>query len=899
MINQAISHYKILEKLGEGGMGIVYKAQDTTLNRAVALKFLPPHVSGSEQDKARFLQEAQSAAALSHPNICTIHGIEEADTASGRQQFIVMEYVEGQTLQEKKSSISVKQAMDIGIQIAEGLAAAHEKGIVHRDIKPDNIMLRKDGIVQVMDFGLAKLRGASRLTKEGSTVGTAGYMSPEQVQGLDADHRSDIFSMGVVLFELFCKQLPFKGIHETALAYEIVNVDSPPMSSVNPEIPPELDSIILECLEKDPRERTQAASQVALDLKRYRRNSSRQRLSRITAARPAIASRIQTGAHVEQPSDHEAETPRTRITRWIPTVVTALVALLLGLGGSYLLFFSANPQDPIWASIEMPRGMEYVSGVGGHSSISPDGSVVVFSGIDTLFQRMLWVRPLRSNTARSLPGTKDAEYPFWSFDSRSIGFFAEGKLRSVSAGGGPVLTLADAPLGRGGAWGSGGVIVFSPSVADPNLFAVPAAGGPIRAVTAFDSSKGMAPRFPSFLPDGQHFLFTSVELSGRVSNTITYIGSADGTQPKEIARGLSNCAFASGHLLYLRQGILMAQRFDAGSFKLTGDAVSLQEGVNAWLPRAKGDFSASENGILLSSVGGGTSQEEVVWVDGDGRQQQVVQATPWTTAQLSPDEKRVAYDEIQTQDQRTDIWVYDITRTVKTRLTFGSFSAARPLWSRDGSKLYFSAEVGPSKANLFEKPADGSAQEILLAKGANANALIVPLDISLDSRSLLITQIIGNQGEIGIVDLNNPQRPVQITKLNISGEDARFSPDGKWIVFQSDESGKREIYVRSLRGEGGQWQISSGSGESPLWFNTAIVFYSSSIDAHMKADVSFAAGSPAFGQAKPLFPPTTLRIRQIIAKSKDGKRYLAIRPMLSRTNNSLSVVINWPQLLKK
>jgi serine/threonine protein kinase len=266
MIGSTISHYKILEKLGEGGMGVVYKAQDTKLDRFVALKFLPPHLAASDQDKARFIQEARSASALNHPNVCTIHDIQEHEG----QMFIVMEFVDGQTLQEKKGSLTQKQAIDYGIQIAEGLAAAHEKGIVHRDIKPENIMIRKDGIVQVMDFGLAKLAGVSRLTKQGSTVGTAGYMSPEQVQGLETDHRSDIFSFGVLLYEMIGGRSPFNGAHESAIQYEIVNVDVPPLSSIKPEIDAELDRIVLECLEKDANERMQSIKQVAIDLNRFR-----------------------------------------------------------------------------------------------------------------------------------------------------------------------------------------------------------------------------------------------------------------------------------------------------------------------------------------------------------------------------------------------------------------------------------------------------------------------------------------------------------------------------------------------------------------------------------------------------------------------------------------------------
>src|ERR1043166_4636946 len=304
MIGTTLSQYKILEKLGEGGMGVVYKAEDTKLDRFVALKFLPPHLNASAQDKARFIQEAKAAAALNHPNVCSIIDIQDRDG----QMFIVMEFVDGQTLREKKDSISFKQAIDIGIQIADGLSAAHEKGIVHRDIKPDNIMIRKDGIAQIMDFGLAKLRGnVSRLTKEGSTVGTAGYMSPEQVQDQDADHRSDIFSFGVLLYELFTGLLPFRGVHETALMYEIVNVDAAPMSTATPEIDAGLDAIVLECLEKDPRDRYQSIAEAGKDLRKFKRESSRSRVSRVTAARPVYQS---TGA---QPLEHpEPEAPSKR-----------------------------------------------------------------------------------------------------------------------------------------------------------------------------------------------------------------------------------------------------------------------------------------------------------------------------------------------------------------------------------------------------------------------------------------------------------------------------------------------------------------------------------------------------------------------------------------------------------
>ena len=504
MVGKQVLHYSIIEEVGRGGMGIVYKARDTRLDRDVALKFLPPHLSASSQDKARFIQEAKAAAILDHPNICTVYSIEEFEG----QLFIVMQLIDGQLLRDRIIGLSEKQAIDVGIQIAEGLSAAHERGIVHRDIKPENIMVRRDGIVQIMDFGLAKLKGVSRLTKEGSTVGTAGYMSPEQVQGLEADHRSDIFSLGVLLYEMFTGELPFKGVHETAVAYEIVNVDAPPMASARPGINPALDAIILECLEKDPRERTQSASQIAVDLKRYKRESSRQRASMVSQAQPISAPDRSTTATRSIPAATAPPEPKRRIPQWAATAAIAVAMLGLGYTISFLINRNAVPPAVVRASIEMPQGVRYYDALGGHSAISPEGSAVVFVGVDSLSQQGLWVRPLNSTEARRLAGTSNATYPFWSPEGTSIGFFADGKLKTIDARGGPAISLADAPFGRGGTWNRDGEILFTPNISDPNLYAVPATGGDRRQVTAFDSTQRSYPRYPSFLPDGNHFVFT-------------------------------------------------------------------------------------------------------------------------------------------------------------------------------------------------------------------------------------------------------------------------------------------------------------------------------------------------------------------------------------------------------
>src|SRR5438309_3309508 len=471
MIGQTISHYKILEKLGEGGRGVVYKAEDTKLRRTVALKFLPQRLSASEQDKSRFIQEAQAASALNHPNVCTIHDIREHD---GRM-FIVMEFVDGQTLEDKKGTIGLKQAIDIGIQIADGLAAAHEKGIVHRDIKPENIMIRKDGIVQIMDFGLAKLRGkVTRLTKEGSTVGTAGYMSPEQVQGNDADHRSDIFSFGVLLYELLAGQLPFKGIHDTALAYEIVNMDAPPISSIKPEIDPTLDAIVLECLEKDPNERTQSAKQVSIDLKRFKRESSRQRVSRVSAVRPMV--KPEYGGQNIPPG-----TPKGKRRVW--QIISAILGAALIAAGWLLMNINSAVPTVARFGVVLPKDQQLDIQDYAAIAISPDGSRFVYKASGRLY-----LRKMENIEAEPIPGTENAVNPFFSPDGRWLGFFAGGKLKKIPLSGGSAVILADAQANRGATWTKNGTIIFTPT-GRGGMVRVGADGGDVQQVTTVDSTR--------------------------------------------------------------------------------------------------------------------------------------------------------------------------------------------------------------------------------------------------------------------------------------------------------------------------------------------------------------------------------------------------------------------------
>ncbi|MFA6456059.1 MAG: protein kinase, partial [Bacteroidota bacterium] len=480
MIGTTVLQYEIVSQLGEGGMGVVYKAKDTKLDRFVALKFLTKNVGSSDADRQRFMQEAKAAATLNHPNICTIYDVAEHEG----QLFIAMEFIDGETLRDRKNNLSFKQSIEIGIQVAEALAAAHEKGIIHRDIKPENVMVRKDGLVQIMDFGLAKLQGVTRLTREGNTVGTMGYMSPEQVQGFNVDHRTDIFSFGVLLYELFSGQSPFKGVHETAIIYEIVNVDPEPITIVKPDLPPDLDAIVLECLAKEADERYQSAKEIVKDLRKLKRESSRQTASRILAVRK---SQISSGSMLTPKTTEYETVPQKKafqVDAWKITAAAAMVLFIGSLAWNFLFFKS--DADLMRLSFETSDGTIFSSTNGGHIEISPDGTTIAFVATDSLGKENLWVRSINSPTALSLSGTDNATYPFWSFDSRMIGYFADGKLKKIDAKGGPSFTVCDAPSGRGGAWNKNGIIVFAP-VSNGPLHQVSSAGGVSKQVTTLDS----------------------------------------------------------------------------------------------------------------------------------------------------------------------------------------------------------------------------------------------------------------------------------------------------------------------------------------------------------------------------------------------------------------------------
>lgn len=902
MIGQVISHYKILEKLGEGGMGIVYKAEDTKLKRTVALKFLPQHLAASEQDKARFMNEAQAAASLNHPNICTIYGIDEHEG----QMFIAMEFVDGQTLRQRGAAVTFKQAVEIGIQIADGLAAAHEKGIVHRDIKPDNIMIRKDGIAQIMDFGLAKLRASgskiTRLTKEGSTVGTAGYMSPEQVQGHDTDHRSDIFSYGVLMYELFTGQLPFQGVHETALMYEIVNVDAAPMSALKPEINPELDVIVLDCLEKDPKERCQSVAEAGRSLRRVKRESTRQRVSRVTASRPAMSasqSRYSPEQLTTEPDGSKTGEMVPLFLRRNPWMVfSLLLAVLSGLLGYLYLQSISMPQTVTRSSLLAPDGTSLDNSNGGQLAISPNGKTLAFVAIDSMGKKQLWTRSLSSLSALPLPGTSGAQYPFWSPDGRAIAFFADGKLMRIDAAGGPVTTICDAPSGRGGAWNVSGIILFAPGSTGP-LFRVPAAGGVATAATKLDTTdKQTSHRFPSFLPDGRHFVFTTYDnIAGGTTGKI-FASALGDSACKKIISVPSNPEFADGYLLYVLQNNLIAQPFDPGKLDFTGDPIPIVEKLVFDPNRNRSCFSVSQHGVLVYQSGS-ARPPGLFLVDRSGNVISPLKTGPaGYGANFSEDGKRIVYDSYDVAGQNSDIWLYDVVRGINTRITFDPKVDIVPHLSPDGNRVVFSSSRQKS-ADLYVKDLKGMSNEELLY-GSPRNEYVTSW--SPDGKSLLlsVTDNSSTKWDLLLLPLAGEKKPVPLAQTEFNEWLGSFSPDGQWVSYQSDESGKYEIYVRTLDPRGGKFQVSNAGGQGARWVRrTNEIIYVSPDRKVMSATVKYSATSFEVVRTTPLFDLNIKGIGELKAVTEDGKTFLISLTGMEGTSSPATLVMNWDEELRK
>jgi serine/threonine protein kinase len=907
MIGETILHYKIIEKLGEGGMGVVYKAEDTKLDRFVALKFLPSQLTATEDEKTRFIQEAKAASAMNHPNVCTIHDIQEHEG----QLFIVMEFINGVTLRNNKQPLSEKRILDIGIQVAEGLGAAHEKGIVHRDIKPENIMIRKDGIVQIMDFGLAKLytsSNVSRLTKAGSTVGTMGYMSPEQVQGMDVDHRTDIFSLGVVLYEMLAGESPFKGMHETAVLYEIVNVNPAPISTVKEGIDPQLDGIVLECLEKEKDERCQSAKELAKNLRKVQRAMSAGRASRVYNVNSHILNVKTSQTAVVTPSG-SFEVGTLKVASKISSIFSSkkfpwIIAGILFLAFAFLLFNNitrvTEKLPTVRSSVLPPAGNSYNNQLGGNIAISPNGQYIAFVATDSTNKDHLWIRPINSLTSKELPGTDEAYYPFWSPDSRFVGFFVSGKLRKIDINGGPPLDICDASDGRGGTWNKDGIIIFAP-VPVGGLSKVKDGGGtPVEIIKSDTSNKSQSLRWPYFLPDGDHFLYSIENTSaGSSNNDVVKVASLkDSTFNKIVLHGSTNAQYSNGYLFYVRQSTLLEQPFDLSNFQLKNNPVAIVSGVQYYDARIKGIFSISGSGDLIYQ-GGNTQKVKLAFLNKNGD----VTASfdnilPSQYATISPDGNKIAYDELAPGSRNLDIKLYDLTRNVNTRFTFNSADDAVPVWSPDSKYIYFSSNRNSKYFKLYRKNVNGSGTTELVYGVDNKD--IYATDITRDGKYLTYSSSVGGANwDLWILPLTGDKKAYPIQNTEFNEWLGKFSPDSKWIAYQSDESGGYEIYIKAVDGKGGKWQASQQSGETPFWDpNGREIFYYSNNKLFSTA-ITESGGQVSIGKTQMVFDGTKSGTVFLWGVAHDGKKFAFDVRTGAQTNSPITLVLNLKDELNK
>jgi serine/threonine protein kinase len=880
-IGQALGHFRIHSQLGKGGMGEVYRARDTRLKRDVAIKILPEEFSRDRNRVARFQREAEVLASLNHPNIAAIYDLEEAEGS----RFLVLEFVEGETLAERigRGPIPVEEALNIARNICEALEAAHEKGITHRDLKPANIKITPDGKVKVLDFGLAKaIEKASTGTAQsnsptllstaetsvGVILGTAAYMSPEQARGQQVDRRTDMFAFGALLYEMLTAHRAFDG-EDIASILSSVLQHEPDWTLLPPNLPPRIRDLLRLCLQKDRRRRRSGAADARIDIEEAQ-------------AVPTIAAETNQETAI---GSHRRE----RAWAFAVVIVTAALA-----GISIHDFNRPEPQAPpeIRLEVSTPSAADPLS-----FAISPDGRRMVFSASNE-GKSQLWVRPLESVTAQPLAGTDGASYPFWSPDSASVGFFAGGKLKRIGIVGGAPQEIANTGVGRGGAWNREGTILFNP-IAGP-LFKVSATGGeePV-AVTRLETGQG-SHRFPQFLPDGRHFIY--FVQAGPAQGI--YAGSLDGGLSKRLASADAAAVVSpSGFLLFLRQTTLFAQAFDFKRQELSGNPFRVAEQLAFDAGTAAPGFSAT-SGIVAYRTGSAGVRRQLTWLDRSGKSVGTIGAPDeagLNNVELSPDGKRVAVNRAVTGNR--DIWLIDAARGVPTPFTFDAASDGLPVWSADGSHVVFTSNRR-GVFNLYWKVSSGAGADELLLESDQA---IAPTDWSADGRFLLFRSLDPQTGmDLWVLPVSadkKDKKPFPFLKTARDEYDGQFSPNGKWIAYESNESGRFEIYVQPFPGPGGKFQISSNGGVQPRWNkNGKEIFYVSLDSKMMAAPVKLSPHGQSLETVTPaaLFP---VRIaggllpfaanKQQYAVSSDGQRFLVNLAVDEGVASPITLILNW------
>jgi serine/threonine protein kinase/Tol biopolymer transport system component len=867
-------------------MGEVYRARDTKLDREVALKILPAEFARDPERLGRFRREAKLLAALNHPNIATIYGLEE----EAEIRFLVMELAAGEDLSLRlaRGALSVPEALATALQIADALEAAHEKGIVHRDLKPANIMIGPEGEVKILDFGLARAYAdqadldsesytdssptlTQHLTGTGVILGTAAYMSPEQARGKKTDRRADLWALGVILFEMLTSKRLFAGetISDTLAA---VLRAEPEWDTLPDDLPRPARRLLRRCLEKNPKQRLRDAGDARLEIEE------------------ALHGPPDEG----EPGVGHAAEPRSRLRARLHRAVTVML-LLATVVLAFLFVRNARRDEPVLhAMIPPPDGTDFHLNYAnpGPAVISPDGRMLAFAARDSLEQVRLYLRSLAADAAYVLTGTERAQYPFWSPDSRWVGFFAEGKLKKIAATGGPPMTLCDAENGKGGSWNRDDVIVFAPSASAP-IHRVAAVGGEPTPLTVINQDRGEdSHRHPRFLPDGRHFLYI-IRIRAGTEPSQVMVGSLDGESPQHLLDSPAAAAYASGHLLFVREGIVMAQPFAPDQLAFSGDPFPVAEDVLLIdIETACAVFSVSDNGILTYQTGSQEALPQLVWLDREGREQHLF-ARPdrYRIARVSPDGARVAAAIRDPNHDTYDLWIYEIATGLRNRFTFDPGTDSAPVWSPRGDELVFMSDRGGHR-DLYRQTVTGSGQAELLYASDDDK---IPSCWSPDGR-YIVYMLTGekNQFDLWVLPLDGSGEPFPFSQSSAGEATTAFSPDGRWLAYASEESGQWEIYVTTFPEPSRKWQISTDSGVYPMWSdNGEEIFFVDYFGQLNAVQVSWDQDNFTVGPATVLFKSQVPDAGgSHVSMTPDAQRFLCLRNT-AIISSHLNLVVNW------
>jgi Tol biopolymer transport system component len=882
---QRLGPYEIVAPLGAGGMGEVYRARDARLQREIAIKVLPAEVASHVERLKRFEKEARAASALNHPNLVTIYDIGSADGV----EYIAMELVDGRTLREAlaEGALPIRSLLPLAAQAADGLAKAHSAGIVHRDLKPENVMITKDGFVKILDFGLAKLTEpqvsgevtssptVSGATEPGVVMGTAGYMSPEQALGKAVDFRSDQFSLGSILYELATGKRAFQRGSAPETLSAIIRDEPEAIASLAPLAPAPLRWVVERCLAKAPDDRYASTRDLARDLA-----TLRDRLGEASS-----------GTGVTRP----AAPARRGFLRALPWAIAA--ALAAGLAWVLSAGRGAPPSAArtVRFSVVVPEGVGFQSGeIESQSALSPDGRYIALVGSSSGRKR-IYLRALDSLEFRPIEGTEGGVSPFWSPDSRSLGFFADGKLHRLDLAGGPPRTICDAPfLETLASWGSTGLILYSQiGPQGPGIYAVSAEGGTPRAVIYKEREKRVG-IWPQFLPDGRHFLFLSRDFEAKDDHRwYLSVGSLDSPEITEVSDAIwSRVEYvAPGYLIYARQGALLAQPFDARRFRLSGEATTLAERVYYFNGPAQAGFSMSRAGVVSWEKLRNPSR--VAWLDRSGRELEAIGLDGIVgSLRISPDGRTVAASVRDEKVGTSDIWLYDLARKLPMRLTRDEGDEQVPVWSADGTTIYFRGDqFGPPDLFEIRATSPGAGAMLLRREGVQH-----PEDASPDGRNLIFTEWSRQtDGNLWLLPLSAKGDPKPLAQTPSYEAGARFSPDGRWVAFVSNESGAREIYLMPADGSGERIRISSGGGGMPRWRRDGRELFFLDSRGWLAAVAVRPGASPDPGTPALLFPlDGEVRDYDI---DLSGQRFLV--DVASAEAAPIGVLLNWPALLAK